>query len=202
MIIFVTMSIQRDIPQIIALRERVEGRFGKRLAVHADFLALVAVIEMEQRQHISESTLERVWGYSTRGYDTISQRTLDVLSQYAAGCYWKDFCEQIHAESECESELFDAEHIASSELSVGARLQIGWLPNRLCVVRYLGNNRFVAEHCENSKMQKGDTFSCLQFALGKELVLTDFCQDGIAEKTPRTYMVGNRNGLTTLRLLH
>lgn len=202
MIIFVTMSIQRDIPQIIVLRERVESRFGKKLSVHADFLALVAVIEMEQRQHISESTLERVWGYSTRGYDTISLHTLDVLAQYATGRYWDDFCRLLHAESECESELFDVERISSSDLSVGDRLQIGWLPDRLCEVRYLGNNRFVAERCENSKLQEGDTFSCLQFALGKEVVLTDLHQAGTPENRLKMYLAGSKNGLTTLRLLH
>ena len=42
-IIFALMGIRRDIPQIKVLRERVERRFGKRLSVHADFLALVAV---------------------------------------------------------------------------------------------------------------------------------------------------------------
>jgi len=197
MIIFVTMSIQRDIPQIIVLRERVESRFGKKLSVHADFLALVAVIEMEQRQHISESTLERVWGYSTRGYDTISLHTLDVLAQYAVGCYWDDFCRLLHAESECESELFDVEHISSSDLSVGDRLQIGWLPDRLCEVRYLGDNRFVAERCENSKMQAGDIFSCLLFALGEPLAINDICRDNTPIGT--TYFVGQKNGLTTLK---
>lgn len=202
MIIFVTMSIQRDIPQILALRERVESRFGKKLSVHADFLALVAVIEMEQRQHISESTLERVWGYSTRGYDTVSLHTLDVLSQYATGCYWEDFCRLLHNESGCESELFDVEHISSSDLSVGDRLQIGWLPDRLCEVRYLGDNRFVAERCENSKLQEGDTFSCLQFSLGKEAILNDFTLSATTSVAPKSYVVGRKNGLTTLHLLH
>lgn len=198
MIIFVTMSIQRDIPQIIALREQVESRFGKKLSVHADFLALVAVIEMEQRQHISESTLERVWGYSTRGYDTISLHTLDVLSQYAAGCCWEDFCQKLHTESGCESELFDVEHISSSDLAIGDRLLIGWLPDRLCQVRYLGDNRFIAEECYNSKMQAGDTFSCLQFSLGRPLVLDDLYRDNSRLGSP--YVVGQKNGLTTLKL--
>ena len=196
------MSIRRDTPQITALRERVESPFGKKLSVHADFLALVAVIEMEQRQHISESTLERVWGYSTRGYDTISLHTLDVLAQYAAGCYWEDFCRLLHAESGSESELFNVEHISSNDLSVGDRLQIGWLPDRLCVVRYLGENRFVAEECKNSKMQKGDTFSCLQFSLGKEVVLADLHPAGTPENRLKMYSVGSKNGLTTLRRLH
>lgn len=198
----ITMAVKSNIPQISALRKRVEERFGKPLTVHADFLALVAVIEMEQRQHISESTLERVWGYSTRGYDTISLHTLDVLAQYATECYWEDFCRLLHAESECESELFDVEHISSSDLSVGDRLQIGWLPDRLCEVRYLGDNRFVAERCENSKMQRGDTFSCLQFALGEKVVLTDLHQAGTPENALKIYSIGRQNGLTSLRRLH
>jgi hypothetical protein len=73
------MGIKRNIPQIYALRQSVELRFGKKLAVHADFQSLVAEIEMEQRLHISETTIERVWGYSTRGYETVSLHTLDVL---------------------------------------------------------------------------------------------------------------------------
>ncbi len=192
------MSIRRDIPQITALRERVECRFGKKLSVHADFLALVAIIEMEQRQHISESTLERVWGYSTRGYETVSLHTLDVLSQYAAGCCWQEFCEKLASEGGCESELFDVEHISSSDLAIGDRLLIGWLPDRLCEVRYLGDNRFIAERCENSKMQAGDTFSCLQFSLGQPLAINDLCRDNMP--IGATYVVGQKNGLTTLKL--
>lgn len=195
------MSIRRDIPQILALRESVEARFGKRLAVHADFLALVAVIEMEQRLHISESTLERVWGYSTRGYETVSLHTLDVLAQYTINGSWEQFCDELHAKSGRESEIFDVERIATADLSEGDRVEIGWLPDRLCEVRYLGNNRFVAERCVNSKMQVGDTFSCLQFTLGKELLMSDFCQVATPDVIARTYVVGSRNGLTTLRLL-
>lgn len=191
------MAVKSDIPQITALRIRVEERFGKPLMVHADFLALVAVIEMEQRQHISETTLERVWGYSTRGYDTVSLRTLDVLSMYGTGCLWAKFCEEL--EAECESELFNAERIVSADLAIGDRLRIGWLPDRICEVRYLGDNRFVAESCENSKMHEGDTFSCLQFSLGEEALLSDFCQGGSISF--QTYIIGKKHGLTILALL-
>lgn len=197
----ITMAVKSNIPQISILRKRVEERFGKPLTVHADFLALVTVIETEQRQHISESTLERVWGYSTRGYNTISFHTLDVLSQYAEGCYWKDFCCKLHDEFGCESDFFSTEHISTKDLTIGSRLLIGWPPDRLCEVRYLGDNRFVAERCENSKMQVGDTFSCLQFTLGKESVLTDMHQFGTPKNLLKRYCIGSKNGLTTLRHL-
>ena len=194
------MSIRSNIPQIVVLRQRVEERFGKSLSVHADFVSLVAVIEMELRQHISESTLERVWGYSTRGYATVSLRTLDLLAQYAEGCNWHRFCEQLAANGECESELFNAETVYSSDLLVGDRLRIGWLPDRICEVRYLGDNRFVAEECYNSKMQVGDTFSCLQFSIGKELTMSDFCPRNTSTAA-QFYTVGMRHGLTTLLLI-
>lgn len=193
------MSINSNIPQIAELRSRVEDRFGKRLSVHSDFVSLVAVIEMELRQHISESTLERVWGYSTRGYDTVSLRTLDVLSRYANGCDWRSFCELLAQEGVCESEFFDDEIINSSELEIGDRLRIGWFPDRLCELSYLGENCFAAEMCENSKLQVGDTFSCSQFVLGKPLIMSDLRQGNSARS--QTYVVGRKNGLTILKKL-
>ena len=194
------MGIKRNIPQITALHDRVETKFGKPLVTHADFLALVAEIEVSQRQHISESTLERVWGYSTRGYDTVSLRTLDVLSIYGAGCYWKQFCGELQRDSESESELFSVESILATGLEVGDRLQIGWLPDRMCIVRYLGDGCFVADECHNSKMQVGDTFVCPQFILGKRATLSNFCRKNNPE-TSYTCTIGNHNGLTMLQLL-
>lgn len=195
------MGIKSNIPQIVALRKAVEVRFGKPLTVHADFLTLVAEIEMLQRQHISESTLERVWGYSTRGYNTVSLRTLDVLSRYAEGCDWQEFCEKLASEGGCESELFNTEHIHTNNLAVGDRLQIGWLPDRLCRIRYLGEGRFVAEECLNCKMQPGDRFLCHQFTLGKEAQLADFRRGGNDSSEGQTYVIGTQHGLTTLKRL-
>lgn len=190
------MVIKRNIPQISALRQHVERRFGKKLAVHADFQALTAAIEAALRLHISETTLERVWGYSTRGYDTVSLHTLNVLAAYAEGCSWEDFCKLLQEGTNCESDFFNTEHIDSRELTEGDRLRIGWLPNRICEIRYLGENRFLAERCENSKLQAGDTFSCLQFTLGHPLTMTDLCRNN--SLIGPTYVVGQKNGLTTL----
>jgi hypothetical protein len=190
------MGIKRNIPQISALRQHVERRFGKKLAVHADFQALTAAIEAALRLHISETTLERVWGYSTRGYDTVSLHTLNVLAAYAEGCSWEDFCKLLQEGTNSESDYFNTEHIDSRELTEGDRLRIGWLPDRICEIRYLGENRFLAERCENSKLQAGDTFSCLQFTLGHPLTMTDLYRNN--SLIGPTYVVGQKNGLTTL----
>lgn len=196
----ITMNFESNIPQIAVLRKRVEERFGKPLTIHNDFVMLVSDIELVLREHISESTLERVWNYSTRGNGTVSLRTLDVLAQYCANCLWFEFCKGLDDEQGIESEVFNVESIESCSLSSGMRLRIGWLPNRLCVVRYLGDNCYVAEECINSTMQEGDTFSCLQFSLGKEAVLSDFRQKG-SDAPGKQYGIGLKNGLTTLKII-
>ena len=192
------MTIKSDIPQICALRERVEKKIGKTLNTHSDFVELTSLIELELRQHISESTLERVWNYSTRGYATVSLRTLNVLSNFATENNWNFFCDLLNKENNIESQVFNLEVISTEDLCVGDRIRIGWLPNRLCIIRYLGENHFIAEECDNSTMKKGDTFVCHQFILGKELVMSDFRQN--PNDNGKIYIVGKEHGITTLNL--
>lgn len=197
------MNYKTDIPQIVALRERVEREVGFKPKVHSDFLRLTSEIETRLNEHVSESTLERVWGYSTRGYDTVSDRTLTVLSQLIGSADWSEFVDHLHREAHAESELFTGDVLMVGNLPVGTRLQIGWQPDRLCVVRYLGENRFVAEETENSTIQPGDRFSCLQMQKGRELYMDLFqraSENGTPDENAR-YVVGQRSGLTTLRVL-
>lgn len=194
------MGIPGYHPMIHALRQRVEARFGKRLTVHADFVALSAEIEALQREHISESTLERVWQYSTRGCRTLSLRTLDVLAVYAGYTDWQAYCANNCLSDGTQSELFTCRAIYTEDLCIGDRLRIGWPPNRLCVIRYLGNNRFVAEDCENATMKEGDTFRCLQFQYGHPLLMQDFHRK-TSDTCSRNYLVGRLDGLTRLEYI-
>lgn len=196
------MSIKTNIPQISALCTEVENKMGRDLHTHADFLMLVDAIEEELREHVSETTLERLWGYSTRKSDAVSLRTLNVIAKFLNYAGWIDYCDSLKLESNIESEMFAADVIMSDALEVGERLKIGWQPDRVCEVRYLGDNRFIAEATVNSSIKPGDTFSCLMFQLGRELYMDDFLKNGqepsnVSQKKVR-YVVGQKNGLTTL----
>ena len=219
------MSISSDIPQIAALRNKVEEFFGKSLVTHTDFLELVDSIEKSLKEHVSESTLERLWGYSTRENKTgkVSIRTLNVLSRLCGFSGWEDFCAWLKAEQKKESELFTGKVLRSVDLEEGARLLIGWQPDRLCTVRYLGDNLFEVESVENTSLSQGDRFKVIQFQLGRPLYLEEFCSASSATApggTPHaipsvpssdtsalktvisgTYAVGQEHGLTTLKLL-
>ena len=192
------MNIKTDLPKIISLKQAVERTIDFPLSTHGDFLRLSAGIEFTLREHMSESTLERLWGYSTRHYDTVSVRTLNVLARFVGYHGWDDFCttsEQV----ESESELFIDNALCSADLNIGDKLRIGWPPDRICIIRYLGDNNFIAEETANSTMQPGDTFSCIQVQKGRPLHLDNFRKAGSTEKL--RYVVGINTGLTILEVI-
>ena len=196
------MAIQANIPQIAALRGEIEAAEGNALNTHLHFVALTEKIEERLHEHLSPTTLERVWGYSTRHYDTVSHRTLDVLARYVGADGWDDYVDRLRSTAGRESEEFTDGVINVSSLAVGARLLIGWQPDRLCEIRYLGNFRFVVEHVENSSaLRVGDSFSCMQLQRGQELYMDCFQRAGEPLNENARYAVGQSHGLTTLRMI-
>ena len=193
------MSVSVNIPEITVLRTKVEEKYGKMLETHNCFISLVSAIEAAVREHVSESTLERMWGYSTRKADAVSLRTLDVLSRYVGASSWKGFCADLKNSSQVESEEFSGDSIVSAALVAGKRLQLGWRPDRLITVEYLGMNRFVVIESINSSLQSGDSFECIQIQAGRPLYLDRFRRahaDGEAR-----YVAGERSGLTLVKFL-
>ena len=202
MITFATiMSIQTNIPEIAALRGEIEAAEGSALHTHLHFVALTEKIEKRLHEHLSPTTLERVWGYSTRHYDTVSRRTLDVLARYVGADGWDDYVGRLRSTAGRESEEFTDGGINVSSLAVGVRLLIGWQPDRLCEMRYQGGYRFVVERVENSALRVGDSFSCMQLQLGQELYMDCFQRAGEPLNENARYAVGQSHGLTTLRMI-
>ena len=152
-------------------------------------------------EHISPTTLERVWGYSTRHYDTVSRRTLDVLARYIGKASWEEFCTYLKQSAGAESDFFTDGILSASSLSIGARLRLGWQPDRVCEVRYIGEFRFVVESVTNGSLRMGDSFSCLQFQLGKLLYMDCFRRIGDTSEENQRYAVGRENGLTLLEII-
>lgn len=193
------MSVPVNIPEIVILRNRVEETFGKPLETHNAFISLVGAIESAVREHLSESTLERMWGYSTRETNAISLRTLNVLSRYVGSSSWKGFRADIKKTSPRESEEFEGESIMSSKLEVGTHIRLGWSPDRLIEIEYQGDNRYVILESQNSSLKPGDSFECIQYQAGRPLYLDRF-RRADSQKEAR-YVAGERSGLTIVEVL-
>ena len=188
------MSVEIESPRIEALKKEVEKLVG-RINGHDKLAKLTALIETECKEHVSITTLQRLWGYSTRRADKISERILDIVSKFVGAESWDDFCTKQSANR--ESVLFAGKDIINCDsLKIGCRIKLGWQPDRICEVKYLGDYSFVAIKTENSTIRPGDTFRCLQIQKGKELHMDNFtrCNDPLSSSA--RYVVGRTNGIS------
>ena len=195
------MTIESSNPKVELLCREVEKRFGKRPGNSTDFLALSEDILKKTKWPISQSTLERLWGYGRQRYAGIALHTLDILSHYSGHNDWNSFVVQSEKEKNRESGEFVSLRIVSRNLVEGTRLKIAWRPDRECIIRYLGNDRFIVEKCINSTLQAGATFTCSQFQIGRELVMNDFHANEEDNEKGKSYVVGMNNGLNICEIL-
>ena len=190
------MSINIEMPQVAALRREVEKVVGN-VGGHDKFVKLTELIENKCKEHISVTTLERLWGYSTRNANKISERILDIIARFVDANNWEDFC--IGLSRNRESILFEGDDIINCDnLKIGSKIKLGWQPDRVCEVEYLGDYRFVATKVENSTIRPGDTFRCLQIQKGRELQMDNFTRCNEQESSCARYIVGRTNGLSVV----
>jgi len=149
-------SFQTNSIAISLLKRAVEVRFGRVPATPADFGELSISILRAIGERISPDTLCRIWGYK-KGYSSVRQSTVRVLDRYA------------HANE--ESDFIHTAAIHADECQKGDRVRIAWLPNRVCVLSYLGDYRWRVEEAVNSKLHAGDTFFCRTIAQDHPLIV-------------------------------
>lgn len=178
------------------LKQIVIQQIGRTLESPADFEYLSEQIQKKTGEYLSPTTLKRVFGHIPYN-GQLRPTTLSILARYAGYNGWQDYQDKKHV----ESGFIVAKRVVVKELNKGQKLSIAWNPNRECLVEYLGEERFVVLHAQNSKLQVGDQFTAIQFMLGQPLTVTDVVS--IREtKQQDTYVAGAKTGLTKIELLN
>lgn len=187
-------KMSKQIPELNYLLSEVERHYGRKIATSTDFEALSVVIEHEIGDMLSASTLKRLWGYVTSNpVPRIS--TLDILCRFIGYKDFMTFCADIRNNAAFESTFFTAKYVSASDLDKGETLTIGWKPNRLVTLKYLGDSRFKVVKSENSQLVKDDEFESASFILGFPLYVPRILRGG--EYTP-SYIAGGDDGLTLI----
>ena len=78
-----------------------------------------------------------------------------------------------------------------------SKVTVGWDPDRLVEMRYLGDFTFEIEKSVNSKLKIGDRFELSDIILGYPLFITRILRDG--EYTP-AYVAGQGGGINLLNV--
>ena len=185
-----------QIPELKALLARVEEKYGQRVDTSTDFESLAVAINKETGEHISSSTLKRLWGYVSLS-PAPRVTTLDVLSHYVGSVSFREFCKTQKTGFAEDSDFLRTRFVTSEELTEGDTVTIGWSPDRRVVLRYLGNSRYRVCTSERSKLREGDVFVASQFMIGYPLFLNGIYRGG--EVTP-PYVAGKKSGLNLLQV--
>lgn len=183
-------------PQIEELKSLIEQKYGKVLGTTTDFEAFSWHLKKMTDKNISASTLKRLYGYV---HDDHKPRmiTLDTLAQYLGYENFKEFTQWLKTSTKYNSSFFMAQQLISSDLQEGMEVAIGWSPNRLLKLRYLGNSTYEVLTSENSKLQAGDKFVTGCFIKEQPLYLPFIDRDG--EHTP-SFVAGRNGGLSLINI--
>ncbi|MFR9524472.1 MAG: hypothetical protein SNH94_07865 [Rikenellaceae bacterium] len=185
------------LPYIKNLLAAVEQYHARPIRTTVDFEALSITIEQQTSERISASTLKRLWGYVSDKHEP-RRYTLDVLSKYIGRKDFTTFCEWLCEQNLSDSDFFSSKKIVSAELKKGVRVEIGWSPDRYIILQYLGDNRFVVESSENSKLTVGDEFTTTSFMLDYPIYIPYIMRNG---ELLSSFVGGKKGGLTILSML-
>ena len=187
---------KKHIPKLAYLLTEVENKYGRRIATTTDFESLSVVIEHTIGELVSSSTLKRLWGYVTLN-PTPRLATLDVLSRFIGYKDFKEFCNGLKDSQAFTSTFFSSKCQTVAELAEGAKVTLGWAPNRLVVLNYLGSFQFEVVVSENSQLQEGDKFELSEIIVGYPLYISRILRDG---KYTSSYVAGQINGINMLKV--
>ena len=189
--------MNKNAPEIRSLCQDIERNVNRHIRTPYDFEFLAAEVQTRLHEHISPTTLKRLWGYIS-GADTTRHSTLCLLAQFLGYADWEAYLASLAASSDVESETFAGEGIRSSELQAGQLIEVTWLPNRRCIFRYEGDNAYTVIEAHNAKLQTGDRFETACFLIGKPLYVDRLVR---GNEPPTSYVAGSRNGLHSVTLL-
>ena len=188
--------IDRNMPELAYLLTEVERKYGRRIATTTDFESLSVVIEHHIGEHISSSTLKRLWGYVSLN-PTPRVATLDVLSRFIGHRDFRAFCKYLKDAQIYASNFFTSKYQTVAELKPDTVVHIGWAPNRLVKMKYVGNHQFEVISSENSQLRPGDLFELSEIIVGYPLFISRILRNGAY--TP-SYVAGQIDGINLLKV--
>lgn len=175
------------------MRERlktvVEKAVGMSIQTPRDFEWLSSEVKRVTGEHLSSSTLKRIWGYMKDAGEP-RRYTLDILSRFLGYSSFEAFCQD---SDEVSSLMMGRNTLSADLLDVGEQLQLAWPPNRRMTINHKGSALFEVMKAENTKLSVGDTFVCHLFINHEPLYLSQLVHQG---SLPMGYVAGKRNGVT------
>lgn len=179
-------------------RKRIEERFGREIRSSSDCEAFAADVFQRTRHNLGDTSAKRMFGLTSDKHAVHRGSTMDVLAMYLGYKDMRDLADHL-GESSDISMFVEVEELDFDELESGAQVQITYEPGRLLLMTYLGDNLFIVNESQRSKLHKGDKLRIAQLAKGFELLVSNVERDGIPLGS---YHSAKDGGLTSIELIN
>ena len=175
------------------LKEAVEKTVGKKMNTPRDFDLLSIYVYNLTNEHLSSTTLKRLWGYQIDQKESSPRiLTLDTLARTAGFKDYASFLEQITGTTGSQSYFINNKHLYTSHLSVDEMVRLTWKPDRCVTIQYIGLSMFKVLKSQNSKLSQNDIFICERIVENQPLLLSNLIHDN---GDPTNYICGKIDGV-------
>lgn len=176
--------------------KRINEKYGSSVEYSHQFEGLSNSIEKATGERLSVNTLKRIFGVNK---EKVSPRrfTMDVIAKYVGYPSYEMLLKDIGEESDI-SIFAPLESVEPESLEPGDQVQISYDPNRVVVMTFTGDDKFLINEVSGSKnLLKGDVLRISQMAVGHPLIAIDVIRNG---KSLGKYQAARDYGLTSIEV--
>lgn len=170
----------------------IENAVGQPIVSPKDFDLLNRLIFSRTGQLVSTHTLKRLWGYLPSNI-TPRRSTLDILARFIGFSDYEAYQINSSIQEDKQSSPVLSRHLETQNIAEGAKIRLTWHPERICDIRYEGENTFVVENSLNTRLQPGDSFRCSIFIEREPLYIHHLIS---GHHAPVAYVCGKTDGIT------
>lgn len=190
-------------PQIETMKLSIENAIGFKAVTPKHFDTIRKMIFNRTGEYVSSTTLKRIWGYLDEPIKTRTT-TLSIIVRALGFLDWEDFISRnevnLKEKAIPSSPKFGKSINVLSDLKPGDELQITWYPERVCLIRYLGDMEFEVLDSINTRLKKGNRFKCHLIIAGHPLYLS--LTEGTGRQKTMTYVCGKLHGGIQFEIVH
>lgn len=178
------------------VRKMIEAKFSSSLQYPQQCEALAMAIKEATGQTLGTTTLKRMMGF-VNGPASPRPSSLDIIAQYLGYPDYDLLAKDIGQDADI-SDFREVESLDSADLEPGEQIQLTYQPNRLLVLTYIGDNKYVVNESRGSKLLKGDKLMIAGFYVGFTLLISDVERSG---RHLGSYQAAKQGGLTSVEIL-
>lgn len=178
--------------------KRIKNKIGIGMTYNRDFETLAQAIEDETGEMLGVSTLKRLFGFKMEKV-VPRESTMDILSRYLGYSDYAMMLKDLGPDADI-SIFTPIDSIESLELKAGVQIQVTYDPNRIFILSYLGDNKYIVNEIEGSKnIKQGDVLMISQLAVGFPLIVSQVVREG---KNLGKYVAAQERGLKSIEIMN